>query len=90
MNAIFRSNSGSSLKSAAPSSALQKVGSWLMMNEAPAAAERRSRLNVLMKVHVIPVIGRSGSPHLKVSEVRLRQGTPTFWRIRSTTSRAVI
>ena len=42
-----------------------------------------------LKVVVIPVIGASGSPILNSSAVGVRHGTPTWFRIRATTSRAV-
>src|SRR5437867_9416973 len=90
MKSIFAFSNGSPRSSKAPSFALQNVGSWEMTNEFPACADRCSRLSVLMKVQVTPVMGASGSPHLNVSEVRVRQGMPMFWRILSKTSRAVI
>src|SRR6185437_4807182 len=55
----------------------------------PAAAERWRTSSVDMNVVVIPVMGASGSPILKSSAVGVNHGTPTFFLIRATTSRAV-
>src|SRR6185437_697046 len=63
--------------------------SWVMTKLLPAAAERWITSSVDMNVAVIPVMGASGSPILKSSAVGVNQGTPTFFLIRATTSRAV-